>query len=70
MRKYYLIAEGKDHFNVRVCDGVPQGCTALMELEAESFSKAVKMVSFSARNMGKVALCGVKPNGEPYAEVV
>lgn len=70
MRKYYLIAEGKDPITVRVSDGVAPGCTALMELEAESFSKAVKMVSFSARNMGKAAICGVKANGEPYAEVV
>lgn len=70
MRKYYLIAEGKDPITVRVSDTLGQGCTALLELEAESYSQAVKMVSFSARNMGKAAICGVKANGEPYAEVV
>lgn len=70
MKRYYLIAEGKNPFTVRVSDGLAPGYTKLLELEAESYSQAVKMVSFSARNMGKAAICGVKANGEPYAEVV
>lgn len=69
MRKYYLIAEGKDPITVRVSDALGQGRTALLELDAESYSQAVKMISFSARNMGKAAICGVRANGEPYAEV-
>lgn len=70
MKRYYLIAEGKNPITVRVSDSLGQGRTALLELEAESYSQAVKMVSFSARNMGKAAICGVKASGEPYAEVI
>ena len=70
MKKYYLIAEGKDPITVCVSDTLGQGRTSLLELEAESYSQAVKMVCFSARNMGKAAICGVKANGDLYAEVV
>jgi len=67
MRKYYLIAEGKDPIRVRVSDATGPGRTVLMELEAESYSAAVKMVSFSAWNMGRGASCGVGLDGKPYA---
>ncbi len=70
VNRYYLIAEGKNPITIRVSDSLDPGRTVLMELEAESYSQAVKMVSFSVRNMGKAAICGVKPNGEPYAEVI
>lgn len=70
LKRYYLIAEGTGPITVRVSDSLGQGHTALLELEAESYSQVVKMISFSARNIGKAAICGVRANGEPYAEVV
>lgn len=72
MKKYYLIAEYDktlDHYDVRVSDAAGPSGTVLMEIEAESFAQAVRKVTFSAKSMGKTAICGVGPQG-PYAEVV
>ena len=67
MRKYFLVAEKKynGNFNVFVTDN-SRGCTVLMEIEADSFSEAVKRVSFTAHNMGKGVFCGVDANGNPF----
>ena len=72
MNSYYLIAEYDrtlDHYDVRVSDAGGQGRTVLMVIEAESYAEAVRKVSFSARSMGRTAICGVAPKG-PYAEIV
>lgn len=70
MKTYYLIAESDgDLTNVRVSDAAGPGRTILMEIEAESFAQAVRRVTFSAKSMGKTAICGVGPQG-PYAEIV
>lgn len=68
MKKYYLVAE-KDiingGYNVNVRDNA-RGLEILKEFEAESYSEAVKMFSFSVKNMGKTVFCGVSENGNPY----
>lgn len=71
MKKYYLIAEkaGAEKMTVRVSDAVGPGRVCLMEFDAQSFSEAVKMFSFSATGCGKTAICGVAKNGQPYAEI-
>lgn len=67
MRKYYLVAEAKlnGNYNVFVTDNA-NGRIVLMEIEANSYSEAVKRVSFSALNMGKSVWCGVRADGKPY----
>lgn len=68
MKKYYLVAE-KDPINRVLCVHVADnsiGMEILKEFEAPSYSEAVKMFSFSARNNGKSAFCGVSFNGNPY----
>ena len=68
MKKYYLVAE-KDIVNggytVNVRDNA-RDLEILKEFEAESYSEAVKMFSFSASNMGKAVYCGVRKDGTPY----
>ena len=71
MKTYYLIVEYEktlDRYEVRVSDAAGPGGTVLLEIEAESYAQAVRKVSFSARSMGKTAVCGVGPEG-PYAEI-
>ena len=68
MKKYYLVAE-KDiingGYNVNVRDNA-RGLEILKEFEAESYSEAVKMFSFSVKNMGKTVYCGVHQDGTVY----
>lgn len=68
MRKYYLVSEKKydGGFDVFVTDNAGAGRSVLMEIEARSFSEAVKQVHFSVRSMGKAAYCGVDVHGNPY----
>lgn len=71
MKIYYLIAEYDktlDCYEVRVSDAAGPGRTVLLELAAESYAQAVRKVSFSARSMGRTAICGVGQKG-PYAEI-
>ena len=68
MKKYFLVAE-KTHdgsFQVFATDNAGSGRSVLMEIDADSFSDAVKKVRFSARNAGRAAYCGVDVNGRPY----
>ena len=68
MKKYYLVAEKSPvngGYRVRVADN-PIGMEILKEFEAPSYSEAVKMFSFSVRNQGKAAFCGVSADGTPY----
>lgn len=71
MKKYYLVAEqskdtnGNIRYMVNVRDSF-RGLTVLVEFEAKSYSDAVKMFSFSAKNMGKAVYCGVDISGMPY----
>ena len=70
-RKYYIVSEeALGHITVRVSDTVGAGRTELLEIEANSYAEAVRKVSFSATGMGKTAVCGVKQDGEAYAEVI
>lgn len=78
MRKYCLVAEkrkdtfGNIHYEVRVCDYVPDNSRGarwlevLKTFEAKSYSDAVKMFNFSVENMGRYAYCGVDISGEPF----
>lgn len=67
MKTYYLVAEKSavKGYAVSVRDN-PNGCEVLKEFTAENYSEAVKMFSFSAKNMGKTVYCGVSENGTPF----
>ena len=65
--KYYLVAEKSivsGGYTVNVRDNA-SGLEVLKTFEAESYSDAVKMFSFSAQNMGKTVYCGVSKDGTP-----
>lgn len=70
MRKYYIVAEVADGLiHVRVVDALTAGRACLMEIQANSFAEASKMVTFSACGCGKTAICGVSGSGKPYASI-
>jgi hypothetical protein len=67
LRKYYLVArkEYNGKFTVFVTDN-HKGYEVLKEIDAVSYSEAVKQYSFSVQSNGKSASCGVDVNGNPY----
>ena len=70
MRTYYLVATWDgEHIGLSITDNSRLG-EVLLEIEAESYTAAQNRVSYTARSMGRAAIAGVRPNGEPYAEIV
>jgi hypothetical protein len=67
MQKYYLVCEKKynGQFDVFVTDNA-RGLEVLKEIEAGSYSDAVKQYAFRVHCNGKSAFCGVDVNGNPY----
>lgn len=67
MKTYYLVAEKRvsGGYAVNVRDNA-KGVEVLKTFEAENYSEAVQMFTFSARNKGKAAYCGVDKNGDPF----
>ena len=68
MKTYYLVAEKSavtNSYSVNVRDN-SNGCEILKTFQAENYSEAVKMFSFSAKNMGKTVYCGISVAGNPF----
>ena len=67
MKTYYLVAEKSavNGYAVSVRDN-PNNCEVLKEFQAENYPAAVKMFSFSAKNMGKTVYCGISADGKPF----
>ena len=75
MKKYYLVAETAHGgatpgaIDVFVSDAAGTGRTVLMEIEAGSYSEAVKRVGFHATSKGKTAHLGVDVHGDVYCVI-